>query len=67
MDLNDFWTQALCIIVIGVLFYRFYLYGYKQGSEQGAEYTLEMLEKDKILKVDEKGEIWQYDRYYNDT
>ena len=58
--------QCLIVLLFGVCAYWSYNRGYKNGLVDGAEVCLKELEEDKIIKVDEKGEIYQYDRYYKE-
>ena len=56
--------QILIVLLFGLCAYFSYIRGHKNGLVDGAECCLQELELDKIIKVDEKGEIYQYDRYY---
>ena len=58
--------QCLIVLLFGVCSVCSYWKGHKNGLVDGAEHTLIQLEDDKIIKVDEKGEIYQYDRYYKE-
>ena len=58
--------QCLIVLLFGVCAVYSYSKGHKNGVIDGAEHTLAQLEDDKIIKVDEKGEIYQYDRYYKE-
>jgi len=59
--------ELQCIIVglFGCCAYFSYNRGHKNGVVEGAEYALDELERDKIIKIDDKGEIYQHDKYYN--
>ena len=58
--------QGLILLLFGVCAYFSYMKGHKNGLVDGAEVCLEQLEDEKIIKVDERGEIFQYDRYYKE-
>ncbi len=58
--------QCLIVLLFGVCAVYSYWKGHKNGLVDGAEVCLKELEEDKIIKVDEKGEIYQYDRYYKE-
>ena len=58
--------QGLILLLFGVCAYWSYNRGHKEGLVDGAEACLIELENDKIIKVDDKGEIFQYDRYYKE-
>ncbi len=58
--------QGLILLLFVVCAYFSYTRGHKNGLVDGAELTLVQLEDEKIIKVDDKGEIFQYDRYYRD-
>lgn len=58
-----FWeiVALLCIMC----FSHWYLWkrSFNEGLVQGAEVTLDELEKEKLIKVDNSGKIWQWDLY----
>ena len=46
--------------------YYLWRWSFNQGLEQGCEVTLEQLEIEQLIKVDNSnGEIYQWDRYKN--
>jgi len=57
--------QCIILGLFAACAYFSYMRGYKNGLTDGAEYALDELERDKIIKVDDKGEIFQHDKYYN--
>ena len=58
-----FWEIVALLCVLSATHYYLWKYSFNEGLVQGAEVTLDQLSKEKILVVDHKGEIWQYDRY----
>jgi len=58
-----FWEIVALLCILSGTHYYLWKYSFNEGLVQGAEVCLDQLMKEKILVVDPKGEIWQYDRY----
>jgi hypothetical protein len=58
-----FWEiVALLCVLLGSHWYL-WNYRFNEGLIQGAEVTLDELEREEILKVDDSGKIWQWNEY----
>jgi len=57
-------VAILCVMAFS--HYYLWRWSFNQGLEQGCEVTLEQLEIEQLIKVDNSnGEIYQWDRYKN--
>ena len=61
----DFNTVVLFLSAIALCAYYSYREGHKKGLEDGCEHALDNLMDDKIIHIDEKGNIEQWDKYYD--
>ena len=62
----DFNWVVIFLLCIAFCAYFSYREGHKKGVEEGVEHTLDNLMSDKIIHIDEeRGEIEQWDRYYD--
>jgi hypothetical protein len=62
----DFNSGVIYLCAIGICAYYSYRTGHKQGLEDGCEHALDQLMDDKIIHIDDKGEIEQWDSYYGE-
>ncbi len=58
-----FWETVAILCILCGTHYWLWKYTFNEGLVQGAEVTLDQLMKEKVIYVDDKGEIWQWDRY----
>jgi len=61
----DYWTSVLFIGFIGATVYLSYMEGLKKGLKNGCEFALDNLMDEKIIHIDNDGEIQQWDKYYD--
>ena len=60
-----FWEIVALLCILSGTHYYLWKYSFNEGLVQGAEVTLDQLQIEKILIVDDKGEIHQWDKYFN--
>ena len=60
-----FWEIVALLCILCGTHYYLWKYSFNEGLVQGAEVTLDQLQIEKILIVDSKGEIHQWDKYFN--
>ena len=60
-----FWEIVALLCILCGTHYYLWKYSFNEGLVQGAEVTLDQLQIEKILIVDDKGEIHQWDKYFN--
>ncbi len=58
-----FWEVVALLCVLSGCHYWLWKFTWNKGLIQGAEVTLDQLSKEKVIVVDDDGEIWQWDRY----
>lgn len=58
-----FWEVVALLCVMSGSHYYLWRYSFNEGLVQGAEVALDELEKEKLIKVDDSGKIWQWDLY----
>ncbi len=58
-----FWETVAILCILAGTHYWLWKYTFNEGLVQGAEVTLDQLMKEKVIYVDDRGEIWQWDRY----
>lgn len=58
-----FWEVVALLCVLAGSHYYLWRYSFNEGLVQGAEVALDELEKEKLIKVDDSGKIWQWDLY----
>jgi hypothetical protein len=58
-----FWEVVALLCVLSGSHYYLWRYSFNEGLVQGAEVALDELEKEKLIKVDDSGKIWQWDLY----
>ena len=60
-----FWEIVALLCILCGTHYYLWKYSFNEGLVQGAEVTLDQLQIEKILIVDDKGEIHQWDKYFD--
>lgn len=61
-----FWEIVALLCVLSGTHYYLWKYTFNEGLVQGAEVTLDQLMKEKVIWVDDRGEIHQWDKYYKE-
>ena len=61
----DFNSIVLFFSALALCGYYSYREGHKQGLKDGCEHALDNLMDDKIIHIDDRGEIQQWDKYYD--
>ena len=58
-----FWEIVALLCILSGTHYYLWKHSFNEGLVQGAETCLDQLIKEKLIYVDDNGEIHQWDRY----